>query len=141
MYIAVILGKKWHNEPASVRSHYKRMATNIKEEFMRQNPGYQYRPRRPDEKKRRAKHANVGKARTFTVPMSTKDQQDLQAAQNVATAGVSNTMGHNGHLTGNLVHANMGIAGMPSSANPDSVTADLAHRVTQGLDLSANDDM
>ena len=72
-FVAIILGSKWHSEPVGVRAAYKRMAADVKDEFMRRHPGYQYRPRRPEEKKRRAKR---GKASTITIPMSVDGQQD-----------------------------------------------------------------
>lgn len=57
--IAVILGAQWNNETTEVRDEYTAKAERVKEEFMKANPNYKYQPRRPEEKKRRAKRARV----------------------------------------------------------------------------------
>ncbi|RMZ78557.1 hypothetical protein DV737_g3840, partial [Chaetothyriales sp. CBS 132003] len=51
--ISVILGKQWAYEPESVKEKYKARANAIKKQHAVENPGYQYAPRRPYEKKRR----------------------------------------------------------------------------------------
>jgi HMG (high mobility group) box len=51
--ISKILGKQWNSEHESVKSRYKRMAERIKHKHAADNPGYQYAPRKPSEKKRR----------------------------------------------------------------------------------------
>lgn len=51
--ISVILGKKWNNEAEDVKSEYRIRADKIKKKHAIDNPGYQYAPRKPSEKKRR----------------------------------------------------------------------------------------
>ena len=50
---AVILGKQWTEESKEVKDQYKMAAEEIKEQHLRDHPEYQYRPRKPAEKKRR----------------------------------------------------------------------------------------
>ena len=51
--ISVILGKQWRNESESAKSVWRHMADKIKRKHAQDNPGYQYAPRKPSEKKRR----------------------------------------------------------------------------------------
>ena len=51
--ISVILGKQWRNETESAKSVWRHMADKIKRKHAQENPGYQYAPRKPSEKKRR----------------------------------------------------------------------------------------
>lgn len=51
--ISVILGKQWKEETEEVKAHFKATAEKIKEQHAAENPGYQYAPRKPSEKKRR----------------------------------------------------------------------------------------
>ncbi|KAL8966984.1 MAG: hypothetical protein Q9183_003124 [Haloplaca sp. 2 TL-2023] len=51
--ISVALGKQWQNETPEVKAAYKAMADEIKKQHLLANPGYQYQPRKPAEKKRR----------------------------------------------------------------------------------------
>lgn len=50
---AVIIGKQWTDETNEVKDQYKKAAEEIKEQHLRDHPEYQYRPRKPTEKKRR----------------------------------------------------------------------------------------
>ncbi|CAI2169462.1 13370_t:CDS:2 [Funneliformis geosporum] len=47
------IGKLWHSEPMEVRLKFQKMAEAAKEEHMKKYPEYRYRPRRPQERKRR----------------------------------------------------------------------------------------
>ena len=49
-----MLGKQWKAEPDEVRAHYKALADEQKKKHAEQHPDYQYAPRRPCERKRRA---------------------------------------------------------------------------------------
>nr|CAD59615.3 putative mating type protein MAT-2 [Colletotrichum musae] len=51
--ISQILGRCWNMETSEVRLYYKKKADEIKEEHKRLHPDYQYRPRRPSERRRR----------------------------------------------------------------------------------------
>lgn len=51
--ISVILGKQWKQESEQVKAQYKAMANKLKAQHLAENPGYQYNPRKPSEKKRR----------------------------------------------------------------------------------------
>jgi hypothetical protein len=49
----MILGRTWNMEKAEVRHLYKQKADIVKEEHRRKYPDYQYRPRRPSDRRRR----------------------------------------------------------------------------------------
>ena len=50
---AVELGLKWKNEDQRVKEFYIHKAKQIKAQHLAQHPNYQYKPRKPSEKKRR----------------------------------------------------------------------------------------
>lgn len=52
--IAKVLGKQWKEESAGVRQMYKAQALDRKAAHLKMYPNYQYAPRKPGEKKRRA---------------------------------------------------------------------------------------
>ncbi|KAM0355681.1 hypothetical protein ACHAPU_000066 [Fusarium lateritium] len=52
--ISQVLGRCWNMETREVRAQYKEKADILKEEHRRLHPDYQYRPRRPCERRRRA---------------------------------------------------------------------------------------
>ncbi|KAJ5555549.1 High mobility group superfamily [Penicillium sp. DV-2018c] len=52
--ISRILGDRWNNERPEVRARYTRLAETLKREHAIKHPDYQYAPRRPSERKRRA---------------------------------------------------------------------------------------
>src|SRR5581483_9512299 len=47
------IGRMWHEEPLEVRVKFQKMAEDAKQEHMKKYPEYRYRPRRPQERKRR----------------------------------------------------------------------------------------
>ncbi|GBC14850.2 mating-type HMG-box protein MAT1-2 [Rhizophagus irregularis DAOM 181602=DAOM 197198] len=47
------IGRMWHEEPAEIRMKFQKMADAAKQEHMKKYPEYRYRPRRPQERKRR----------------------------------------------------------------------------------------
>lgn len=49
----MILGREWNQERTDIRNHYLALAEQAKLEHLQLHPDYQYRPRRPEEKKRR----------------------------------------------------------------------------------------
>ncbi|KAF4984448.1 hypothetical protein FZEAL_411 [Fusarium zealandicum] len=51
--ISQVLGKCWNMESREVRAKYKDQAEVIKQNHREKHPGYQYKPRRPYEKRRR----------------------------------------------------------------------------------------
>jgi hypothetical protein len=51
--ISVILGKQWKAELEEVKDKFRFMADVLKTKHAAENPGYQYAPRKPSEKKRR----------------------------------------------------------------------------------------
>lgn len=51
---AIMLGKQWKDEPEEVKAHYKAQADQLKKKHAEDYPNYQYTPRKPSEKKRRA---------------------------------------------------------------------------------------
>ena len=52
-FSAKIVGKQWKAETEEIRAFYKSEAEAAKLAHVSQYPDYQYRPRRPEEKKRR----------------------------------------------------------------------------------------
>jgi hypothetical protein len=72
---AIILGKQWKDEPDDIKAQYKAQAEELKRQHARDHPDYQYTPRKPSEKKRRAssrqhpRHASM--LRTGGSPTST----------------------------------------------------------------------
>ncbi|KAI8601592.1 high mobility group box domain-containing protein, partial [Dissophora ornata] len=42
--ISKIAAERWHNEPEPVKAWYRLMAKRIKDEHVRNNPGYKYAP-------------------------------------------------------------------------------------------------
>ncbi|KAL4940097.1 hypothetical protein BDV06DRAFT_197379 [Aspergillus oleicola] len=52
--ISVILGKQWRGEPEETKLHFKNLAEEFKKKHAEEHPDYQYTPRKPSEKKRRA---------------------------------------------------------------------------------------
>lgn len=59
--IAIMLGKQWKSEPDEVRAHYKSLADEQKKKHAEEFPDYQYTPRRPCERKRRASSRQYAK--------------------------------------------------------------------------------
>ncbi|KAL9607279.1 MAG: hypothetical protein Q9167_007792 [Letrouitia subvulpina] len=51
--ISAILGTQWKNESVETKTRFKIAAENVKQEHSAKYPDYQYRPRKPSEKKRR----------------------------------------------------------------------------------------
>jgi hypothetical protein len=72
--ISVILGKQWNEESEQVKNEYRARAEKIKKKHADDNPGYQYAPRKPSEKKRR---------------MTARKAAQLQADQAYSTADLS----------------------------------------------------
>lgn len=56
-----MLGKQWKSEPDQVRAHYKALADEQKQKHAEEYPDYQYTPRRPCERKRRASSRQYAK--------------------------------------------------------------------------------
>ncbi|KAH7309010.1 high mobility group box domain-containing protein [Stachybotrys elegans] len=55
--ISQILGRAWNMESKEVRDHYKEMAEDVKRALLEKHPDYQYRPRRPNEKRKRSRRS------------------------------------------------------------------------------------
>jgi len=51
---AIMLGKQWKDEPEEVKAQYRAQAEEVKKKHAEKHPNYQYTPRKPSEKKRRA---------------------------------------------------------------------------------------
>jgi hypothetical protein len=62
--ISIILGKEWKNTPEDVKGAYKARAERIKQQHALDNPGYQYAPRKPGEKKRRMTKKKLARMRS-----------------------------------------------------------------------------
>ncbi|KAF4769003.1 hypothetical protein HAV15_008980 [Penicillium sp. str.  len=69
--ISRILGARWNNESPEVRMQFTRLADDLKREHAIKHPDYQYAPRRPSDRKRRApriRTRNGGSCYNFNVP-------------------------------------------------------------------------
>lgn len=107
--LAIMLGKQWKAEPDEVRTHYKALADEQKKKHAEQHPDYQYAPRRPCERKRRAssrqypKHskaaaaagiAAAGKSSSSAIqaesPTSISSTATFSNSSNVSTPGMQN---------------------------------------------------
>nr|WRK64982.1 putative mating-type 1-2-1 protein [Ceratocystis harringtonii] len=55
--ISRLLGEHWRCESLAIREHYQKTAADYKEMFMLTYPDYQYRPRKANQRKRRARRA------------------------------------------------------------------------------------
>jgi hypothetical protein len=64
--ISVMLGKQWNAEPENVKAEYRIRAQKIKKQHAIDNPGYQYAPRKPSEKKRRMTTKKAAKLKSAT---------------------------------------------------------------------------
>src|SRR5947207_5169217 len=53
--ISIIIGHLWKAESPELRREYQKAADDLKERHRKEYPDYQYRPRKPSEKKRRTK--------------------------------------------------------------------------------------
>ncbi|MCJ1314364.1 hypothetical protein MMC25_008046 [Agyrium rufum] len=54
--ISIILGTQWKNESDKTKSYWKRMAEELKQQHLVENPEYSYQPRKPADRKRRMTH-------------------------------------------------------------------------------------
>lgn len=71
--ISIILGKQWNQEAENVKNEYRARAEKIKKKHALDNPGYQYAPRKPSEKKRRMTTKKLAQLRA-TASEDPKDQ-------------------------------------------------------------------
>ncbi|KAL2816940.1 hypothetical protein BJX63DRAFT_441305 [Aspergillus granulosus] len=67
--ISVILGKQWRDEPEQVRLNFKSMAEEYKKKHAKEYPNYQYTPRKPSERKRRATSRQYPKSKRSSIPL------------------------------------------------------------------------
>ncbi|KAL3472665.1 hypothetical protein BJX99DRAFT_272793 [Aspergillus californicus] len=67
--ISVILGKQWKAEPEEAKLHFKNLAEEFKKKHAEEYPDYQYTPRKPSEKKRRATSRQSPKVSKRSVPL------------------------------------------------------------------------
>jgi len=75
------IGRMWHEEPAEVRQKFQKMADAAKQEHMKKYPEYRYRPRRPQERKRRIQPREDSPSGNSSSPtLSTQNLPMLDAA-------------------------------------------------------------
>ncbi|KAL4805463.1 hypothetical protein BDV18DRAFT_140950 [Aspergillus unguis] len=67
--ISVILGKQWRAEPEEAKLHFKNLAEEFKKKHAEEHPDYQYTPRKPSEKKRRATSRSFPKPSKRSIPL------------------------------------------------------------------------
>jgi hypothetical protein len=79
--ISKIIGKMWREESEAVKLEFKAMSETIKTQHALENPGYQYAPRKPSEKKRRMTARKLAKLQTdnsvSASPSPSNSDQDL----------------------------------------------------------------
>jgi hypothetical protein len=82
--ISKIIGKMWREESEAVKLEFKAMSEKIKTQHALENPGYQYAPRKPSEKKRRMTARKLAKLQTdnsvSASPSPSNSDQDLDFA-------------------------------------------------------------
>lgn len=76
---AQILGAAWNSESREIRQEYKKKSEDIKAAFLKENPDYQYKPRRACEKKRRARRTSPANPAP-TPPAITEEQLEMDRA-------------------------------------------------------------
>ncbi|KAK2757350.1 hypothetical protein FQN54_004864 [Arachnomyces sp. PD_36] len=119
--ISVLLGKKWKAETDEVKAHFKDLADKIKRQHAEDHPDYQYAPRKPSEKKRRAtirrndRSPNQTLSTTQSMTQVTASSPPVLAPQpqvvsnsSAAPATSSNVIGQNHNVAGNGVGFNFG---------------------------------
>ncbi|KAJ5425598.1 High mobility group superfamily [Penicillium sp. CMV-2018d] len=87
--ISRILGARWNNESPEVRMQFTRLADDLKREHAIKHPDYQYAPRRPGDRKRRAPRIrthNGGSRYNFNVP----DDNSLIEVDDILMSDLSN---------------------------------------------------
>lgn len=76
------IGRMWHEEPLEVRHKFQKMAEDAKQEHMKKYPEYRYRPRRPQERKRRVplRDATTPPRRGSTPTLATEKLQLVESS-------------------------------------------------------------
>lgn len=77
---ARILGARWNNESLEVREQFTRLADDLKREHAIKHPDYQYAPRRPSERKRRAP-----RTRASCLPVAQEDSNYVDVDDELLT--------------------------------------------------------
>ena len=65
--ISVILGKQWKVESEHIKAEFRGRADKIKAQHALENPGYQYAPRKPSEKKKRMTARKMAQLRSAEI--------------------------------------------------------------------------
>ncbi|CAG8517907.1 6451_t:CDS:1 [Acaulospora colombiana] len=93
------IGRMWHEEPLEVRNKFQKMAEAAKEEHMKKYPEYRYRPRRPQERKRRAPTRDAA-SRRQSAPVLPQNLQSHNNSLSSIQRGVSSSADvDNGYLS------------------------------------------
>lgn len=93
---AVILGKQWTEESNDVKDQYKKAAEEIKDQHLRDHPEYQYRPRKPTEKKRRM---TKRKAAAIAEQAAKENGEKKDLVNNASSSFNPEELGLDSHLT------------------------------------------
>ncbi|OCT48545.1 hypothetical protein CLCR_04128 [Cladophialophora carrionii] len=78
--ISVMLGKQWKSESEEVKNEWKAKAAQVKKQHALENPGYQYAPRKPSEKKRRMTARKLAKLQAAKDPHANSDVEMTDVA-------------------------------------------------------------
>ncbi|SMR64530.1 unnamed protein product [Zymoseptoria tritici ST99CH_1A5] len=78
--ISKVIGKRWSSESQEVRDQYKQKAEEEKRQHAIEHPGYQYKPRKPSEKKRRMTKKKL--AKLADVVENVRERQHFRAVVN-----------------------------------------------------------
>jgi len=129
------IGRMWHEEPAEIRQKFQKMADAAKQEHMKKYPEYRYRPRRPQERKRRIQpreDSPSGTSSSPTLPTQNLPMLDATAyyprripsdGDNSEIFNPSTTMvnSHNHHLQQHPQHQQLLFADSPLTNSPQQL--------------------
>lgn len=113
---ARILGIRWKNESDEVRQRYIVLADDLKKRHSLAHPDYQYTPRRPSERKRRASRAVPTRNNSVENRDENEDENDVVLHSGNLVAVVNedfmDVLGNNG-----ILYGPNGVEPLPTSYN------------------------
>jgi hypothetical protein len=127
------IGRMWHEEPAEIRQKFQKMADAAKQEHMKKYPEYRYRPRRPQERKRRIQpreDSPSGNSTSPTLPTQNLPMLDATAYYNprrdgenseIYTPSTTMVNHHNNHLQQHPQHQQLLFANSPLTNSPQQL--------------------
>jgi hypothetical protein len=74
-----VLGHRWRTEDEAIKAVFKKRAEDLKRKHIEQHPEYQYQPRKPSERKKRATKAKAAR-RSSSSPSASSHSTDMANA-------------------------------------------------------------